>query len=68
MANNVLTPSQISRLEKADAITRAQFDAANRIVMEKCNGWQLELSTQILAALVQAQATNFLAVVQSNRE
>lgn len=62
-----LTPGQLTRIENASEVTRMQVDAAVKIAEEKFSSYQVENKMLFLAAIIQAQATNYLAEVNRSK-
>ena len=58
-----LTPSQLDRLAKVEAVTSEQVDAAIRITEEKFASYSIDFRMPLIGAIIQALATNHLAEV-----
>lgn len=56
-----ITQGQLSRLERAQAVTRDQIDLAIDLVQVKFNGVSADNHLLLVAAVTQALATNYLA-------
>lgn len=65
MSDRELNLTQSLKIEKADVITRAQLDRVTAIVANHYGEQSETVRFQLTAALVQAMATNYLAVVQA---
>lgn len=68
MSDRELNLTQSLKIEKADVITRAQLDRVTAIVANQYGGQSEEVRWQMTAALVQAMATNYLAVVSGGKK
>lgn len=65
MSENKLTQTHLIRIARAEAITREQLSIAKAIVADQYNSWPDDLTTPLVGAVVQALATNYLAVVKA---
>lgn len=65
MSDRELNLTQSLKIEKADVITRAQLDRVTAIVANLYSEQSETVRWQMTAALVQAMATNYLAVVHA---